>query len=75
MYEVIGEFPFDAGAVNETVALVPFTAVATPIIGAPGALNVGGVMYTFALPAPLPPRLVAVATHTRYLPLTLSITL
>jgi DUF917 family protein len=44
MYEVIVVFPLEAGAVNETVALVSETIVATPMVGAPGTDRTGGVM-------------------------------
>jgi hypothetical protein len=37
VYDVIGEPPLLAGAVNETVAVVAEVAVAVPIVGAPGA--------------------------------------
>ena len=36
VYEVIGEPPSLAGAVNETVTELPDTTVAVPIVGAPG---------------------------------------
>jgi len=39
LYEVIGEPPLDDGAVKATVAVNP-VAVAAPIVGAPGGLNV-----------------------------------
>ena len=41
----MGELPLEVGAVNETVALVPVRAVATPIVGAPGTESTGGVTY------------------------------
>jgi hypothetical protein len=40
VYDVIVAPPSDAGAVKSTVAVVAPVAVAVPIVGAPGALNV-----------------------------------
>ena len=46
IYEVIVENPSEVGAVNETVAVVPFTTVAEPIVGALGAVSAGGLTYS-----------------------------
>ena len=40
MYPVIAEFPFDAGATNDTDAFVPATATDT-VVGAPGTAYTG----------------------------------
>ena len=39
VYDVITEPPLSPGAVNETVAVVEVTAVADPIVGAPGGFS------------------------------------
>ena len=65
VYDVIAEPPFDAGAVNATVAW-PLPAVTVPIVGAPGTF--AGV--TFALPeaAELPRALVAITLQLYCVP-------
>jgi hypothetical protein len=57
VYDVMGEPPLDAGAVNVTVACA-FPAVATPIVGAPGTPP--GVTPRAAEEGPVPAALVAV---------------
>ena len=57
VYDVIGEPPLEAGAVNVTVAC-PLPAVAVPIVGAPGTAP--GVTLTAAEAGPVPAAFVAV---------------
>ena len=68
IYEVIVEKPSEVGAVNETVAVVPFTTVAEPIVGALGAANVGALTNSPSDSVSLPPIFVRVILQIRYLP-------
>jgi hypothetical protein len=64
VYEVIADPPFDAGALNVTVAW-PFPAVAAPALGAPG--TVGGTdgvtVFDGADAGPVPTLFVAVTVN------------
>jgi hypothetical protein len=55
---VIGESPFDAGGVNEIVAL-PLPGVAVPMVGAPGTMA-GVTLFDAAEAAPVPTAFAAV---------------
>ena len=63
--------PFDAGAVNATLAL-PFPAVAVPIVGGPG--TVAGVAVAAEDAALLPEPLVATTLHEYSVPLVRPVT-
>jgi hypothetical protein len=64
-YVVIGEPPFDAGAVKAMLAW-PLPAVAVPIVGAPGA--VAGVTLALAEAAELPRAFVAITLQAYCVP-------
>jgi len=67
VYEVTGEPPFDAGAVNVTAACA-LPAVAMPIVGAPGTVP-GVTRFEGAEAGPLPAALVAVTVKMYAVPL------
>jgi hypothetical protein len=62
---VIGEPPFDAGVVNDTVAC-PLPGDAVPIVGAPGIVN--GVTLAVPDAGPVPTALVAVTEQFTVMP-------
>lgn len=61
VYEVIGDPPFDAGGMNETIAR-PLLALAATIVGAPGTAR-SVMLFDAADAGPVPTAFVAVTVN------------